>query len=144
MLNWKNIFKSWYGVPVLILVVLSISWVLTSFIPGLSQYYEIRKLRKSVKEFYSQYAEDKYGGKTPEETYNMFIEALKKEDVELASKYFVAEKQEQWRKALEEYKSSSLLSDFMLETEKNKFFRHTLYKPNSPCEKIRTAKTAKS
>lgn len=32
----------------------------------------------------------------------------------------------------------------MPETEKNKFFRHTLYKPNGPCEKIRTAKTAKS
>ncbi len=33
--------------------------------------------------------EDIYGGKTPEETLQMFIEALKKEDIELASKYFV-------------------------------------------------------
>ena len=33
--------------------------------------------------------EDTYGGKTPEETLQMFIEALKREDVELASKYFV-------------------------------------------------------
>ena len=33
--------------------------------------------------------EDTYGGKTPEETLQMFIEALRKEDVELASKYFV-------------------------------------------------------
>ena len=32
--------------------------------------------------------EDTYGGKTPEETLRMFIEALKKEDIELASKYF--------------------------------------------------------
>ncbi len=32
--------------------------------------------------------EDTYGGKTPEETLKMFIEALKKEDIELASKYF--------------------------------------------------------
>ncbi len=32
--------------------------------------------------------EDTYGGKTPEETLSMFIEALKKEDVELASRYF--------------------------------------------------------
>jgi len=34
-------------------------------------------------------SEDTYGGKTPEETLNLFIEALKKEDLELASKYFV-------------------------------------------------------
>jgi hypothetical protein len=32
---------------------------------------------------------DTYGGKTPEETLGMFIDALKKGDVELASKYFV-------------------------------------------------------
>ena len=32
---------------------------------------------------------DTYGGKTPEETLGMFIDALKKGDIELASKYFV-------------------------------------------------------
>ena len=35
--------------------------------------------------------EDVYGGKTPEETLKMFIEALKKEDIELASRYFALE-----------------------------------------------------
>ena len=35
--------------------------------------------------------EDTYGGKTPEETLQMFIEALRKEDIELASKYFMIE-----------------------------------------------------
>jgi HEAT repeat protein len=35
--------------------------------------------------------EDTYGGKTPEETLQMFIEALKKEDIELASRYFMLE-----------------------------------------------------
>jgi len=33
--------------------------------------------------------EDTYGGKTPQETLDMFIVALKKGDVELASKYFM-------------------------------------------------------
>jgi hypothetical protein len=33
--------------------------------------------------------EDTYGGKTPEETLVMFIDALEKGDIELASKYFV-------------------------------------------------------
>ena len=32
---------------------------------------------------------DTYGGQTPEETFNMFVEALKNEDVDLAVKYFV-------------------------------------------------------
>jgi hypothetical protein len=34
-------------------------------------------------------AEDTYGGETPEETLAMFINALEKEDIELASKYFI-------------------------------------------------------
>jgi len=34
---------------------------------------------------------DTYGGKTPEETLKMFIDALKKGDAELASKYFMLE-----------------------------------------------------
>ncbi len=41
------------------------------------------------------YIEDTYGGKTPEETWGLFLDALKKGDVELASKYFVVEKQKE-------------------------------------------------
>jgi len=48
-----------------------------------------------------RYKNDKYGGKTPEETYAMFLEALKKKDIELASKYFTLDKQEQYKKALQ-------------------------------------------
>ena len=39
------------------------------------------------------YKKDEYGGATPEETLNLLIEALKAGDLELASKYFVVEKQ---------------------------------------------------
>ncbi len=38
--------------------------------------------------------QDTYGGKTPEETLRMFIDALKKGDVDLASKYFMLETNE--------------------------------------------------
>ncbi len=48
------------------------------------------------------YREDTYGGKTPEETWTMFLDALKKGDIELASKYFVVEKQADWKKILED------------------------------------------
>ncbi|MBT6053372.1 MAG: hypothetical protein HOG49_41850, partial [Candidatus Scalindua sp.] len=40
-------------------------------------------------------ANDIYGGDTPEETLELFIQALESGDVELASKYFVVEKQEE-------------------------------------------------
>lgn len=37
---------------------------------------------------------DTYGGKTPQETLSLYIEAVEKGDYELASKYFILEKQE--------------------------------------------------
>src|SRR3989344_5401807 len=55
------------------------------------------------------YKEDTYGGKTPEETWTMFLDALKKGDVELASKYFVVEKQEDWLKTLQNTKEAEKL-----------------------------------
>jgi len=52
------------------------------------------RVEQGLKELERQYREDKYGGDTPEETLRLFIDALKKGDVELASRYFVVEKQE--------------------------------------------------
>ena len=50
-------------------------------------------------EFYKQ---DIYGGETPEETLQMYIEALENRDFELASKYFVLKDQERELKELNE------------------------------------------
>jgi len=58
------------------------------------------KEQKQVEDNYEKYLEseakyeeamrnDTYGGKTPEETLQLFIDALRKEDIELASKYFL-------------------------------------------------------
>ena len=55
------------------------------------------------------YKEDAYGGKTPEETWTMFLDALKKGDVELASKYFVVEKQAQEKQDLQKAKDEGRL-----------------------------------
>jgi hypothetical protein len=41
------------------------------------------------------YREDTYGGKTPEETWSLFLDALRKDDLELASKYIVPEKRKE-------------------------------------------------
>ncbi|PIR42125.1 MAG: hypothetical protein COV30_00010 [Candidatus Yanofskybacteria bacterium CG10_big_fil_rev_8_21_14_0_10_37_15] len=120
MINWKNIFKSWAGIPVLILIVLGVLWILTTFVPGLSQSYEVKKIKNNIQSFYERYLGDEYGGKTPEETYELLIMALKKGDIELASKYFVADKQERWEETLNEYKEKGFLSDFVVELEEIK------------------------
>lgn len=49
---------------------------------------QYEQYEKGMKEYEEAMKADTYGGKTPEETLQMFIEALKAGDVELASKYF--------------------------------------------------------
>jgi len=48
------------------------------------------------------YKNDTYGGDTPEETWGMFIDALEKDDTDLAAKYFVVEKQEEMKEELDQ------------------------------------------
>lgn len=62
-------------------------------------------------------AEDTYGGDTPEETFAMFLDALRAGDVDLASKYFVAEKQEGWKKTMTTIASQGKLIDLVKELE---------------------------
>lgn len=67
------------------------------------------------------YKKDNYGGATPEETLDMFITALKTGDLELASKYFVVEKQpfmlEGFKKSTNNY-ISDLIFDIERATDK--------------------------
>jgi hypothetical protein len=58
------------------------------------------------------------GGETPEETLTLFIEALKKGDVEHAARYFVAEAQDQWREDLAEMQAKNLVDDLLRDLEK--------------------------
>ena len=59
--------------------------------------YKFDPVRTSIK----LALKDIHGGKTPEETYNMFILALTQGNIELASKYFIFDKQGE---KLEEFK----------------------------------------
>ena len=80
---------------------------------------------------YKALAEDTYGGKTPEETMKLFAEALRKGDVELASKYFVLDtkmesfgtpdflSREKWRDYIIEVKSRDLLIKMADDIEKS-------------------------
>ncbi len=71
-------------------------------------------IQKRIEQQEQKYIDDTYGGKTPEETYSMFLEALKRKDIELASRYFVLEKQKEYAKALNEIDDSGKW-DLMME-----------------------------
>ncbi len=77
---------------------------------------EMKKLEKA-------YAQDPYGGETPEETLRLFIDALKKGDTDLAAKYFVLDVQPEWKEGLAKIKERGLLDEMVrdLERLKNKY-----------------------
>lgn len=58
-------------------------------------------------------AEDPYGGNTPEETLILFIDALKLGNINLATKYFVPEKQNEWNEDLAKIKEKGLLQELI-------------------------------
>lgn len=69
---------------------------------------DVRKADKAVDRFQGSleqpYKEDTYGGKTPEETWAMYIDAVKKGDVDLASMYYAVGVQKKRRDFLVEEK----------------------------------------
>lgn len=83
---------------------------LASFLVG-------RETKQIQRELERPYREDKYGGKTPEETFDLFLEALRKGDIELASKYFELEKQEEWKESFEELKKNNAFDEMVAEME---------------------------
>lgn len=69
---------------------------------------DVRKADNAVNRFQESledpYKKDTYGGKTPEETWVMYIDAVKKGDIDLASKYYAVNVQEKRRNFLVEEK----------------------------------------
>lgn len=75
--------------------------------PEYAQKLEYQKLVEA-------YKNDTYGGDTPEETLQLFIDALKAGDTELAAKYFVLDEREKMREdllALSEIQIQNIISD---------------------------------
>lgn len=77
--------------------------------------------RDYQKQVEKAYKNDTYGGATPEETLKLFVEALKKEDVELASKYFALDdnlSREKWTNYLNDVKNKNLLGQMTRDLER--------------------------
>lgn len=120
-LNGTKIWwRHWSVVFILAVLAAFVIWALIKAGPWLRDWQGRRTADALRKQAEEQLRNDEYGGKTPEETFDMFIAALEKGDVELASKYFVVQKQEQWRKTIQEYKNRQLITDFVSELKKEK------------------------
>ena len=117
-----TILKSWYGVLFLVLLAGGVLWFVLNGMPYINNLRANWEAKRIQAQWEKPYREDKYGGKTPEETYDMFLDALRKGDTILASKYFVVYKQDNWLKTFQEYKSQNLLINLISELEQNRKF----------------------
>lgn len=118
---------------VMVVAVVFLWWFVSSRQPEIDLSVDPDTLQtdKEYYAYYEQLAEayknDPYGGDTPEETMDLFIAALEAGDIELASRYFVVEKQkemaEEFEKGNEENmdKYIDLLKNYFPPTH-NEFF----------------------
>lgn len=67
-----------------------------------------KKAMEEQEKLLDVYRQDTIGGKTPEETLAGFVDALKKKDFDLASKYVILEEQESFKKELEGHSEENI------------------------------------
>jgi len=94
----KNL--TWIGV-LLGVYLIYVGYNVFSMRAELSEYFQVKKILRESEDIYRN---DWIGGKTPQETLNMFISALEANDVALATSYFMpddAGSREKWRKVLQ-------------------------------------------
>lgn len=102
------------------LVILAIS-IAVLFIASNSQKNDdYDRQTQLAKEMEEKYKNDTYGGDTPEQTLQLFIDALKAGNIDLASKYFVADKQEEWREKLGKIHENNLLDNMIGDLNRQK------------------------
>lgn len=106
---WVKIKKILKWVSVVLIILLTFLWwvgsneekVVKMVNDWRAQRYD-KALQKYEDELKAKYTADTDGGKTPEETIDLFIAALKAGDIEKASKYYVLEKQQEELRHLKE------------------------------------------
>jgi len=76
-----------------------------------------KQAQKYMEALEKAYREDQYGGNTPEETLQLFIDALKKGDTDLAAKYFIIDEQKKWQKNLIAIQEDGELSEMIKDLE---------------------------
>jgi len=99
MINFLRAWKFETGFLLIIGAALAVWATTVYFSPGAQQQ---RDAEEYLERLQADYANDTYGGATPEETLALFIAALEKGDIELASMYFLPEDREKMVKRFEE------------------------------------------
>jgi len=118
----------WAGIILAALILSVIGWQYWQYIH--SPYYQ---QMKAAKELEKLYADDNIGGKTPEETLQMFLDAVKKEDFDLASQYAIFDLRPEIKNKLTEYKNSEYWQAYLgwLSSAKKSFKKDYDFGPNS-------------
>lgn len=113
----RSVFKKTL-VVVLVIVGALVLWALAdSFYQAWQGYKWNKQTDKFQAALEQPYKEDTYGGKTPEETWSMFLDALKKGDIDLASKYYDVEHQEKAKEMILKIKNNDGLVVWVKELE---------------------------
>lgn len=112
---WSRKSRNW-GLGIVLIIIVAVVGIVWWQYTHTDDYL----LQKYYEDMERQYMADTVGGATPEETLSMFISALKVGDVDLASKYFVLESQEEWRENLERVKSSESLDAMVRDLGRSK------------------------
>ena len=99
----------WAGIILAVLILSVIGWQYWQYTH--STYYQ---QMKAVKELEKLYADDTMGGKTPEETLALFLDAVKKEDFELARQYAIYDGREDLKKLLISIKEKGQITEFII------------------------------
>ena len=85
----------------------------------------LSNLQQDIKTQNKKIQQDKFGGILPEDTYRYFIDSLKKQDINLASKYFTLDTQNKYTKLLLNIKKGkqwqSMMNDLLNSTTKGKY-----------------------
>lgn len=114
------------AVAVLMLVVLFViaSFAVASYETWVRPYREKKALEAWQAKLEKPYREDAHGGATPEETWGLFLDALRAGNIDLAVKYFVVDKQGEMKNRFEESiklnRLQSAIKDFSGELKKEK------------------------
>ena len=124
-LETKNKNSRWKFITALLAVVFVVFasfWLWTKYFSGAARQNRLAQVNyEKYLDWQTKYekamAEDIYGGKTPEETLRLFIDALKSEDVELASRYFARKNDgsidEEWFNQIDKIKNEGRLGEII-------------------------------
>jgi len=132
----KKFKKSLIIGTLVIIVALVLVIIFYYFNPNLNKIKKFSQEQELTEQYLQsqilEHQKDQYGGKTPEETYQLFLEALKKEDIDLATKYFILEKQDEYKKLFQEIKNSGnwqmMMADLLKpENQKGEYLNENWY-----------------